>query len=260
MIRLRFRQGRSDVAATVGATMTEHPLPSDGAALLARTAEFGPYFAIPAVAADAGEGVAALVCDEAAVLEFVDRTQAAIAESMACERSRIPLRMAASSFQMGVVSRLLSPVLGAATLGAGVPLLTEASVRWLGSTGHAPRFGVAGLEWAPPSDRAAEAIAASVLASLVGPLTDTLAATVGLSPRISWGNAVSAANGAVTVLAMTRPDLEPAGRALVQDLLTTEPLLGTAHFTDGRFVRRSCCLFYRAPGGGLCQDCVLAAR
>lgn len=240
--------------------MTKHPLPFDGAALLARTAECGPYFAIPAVAAGAGEDVAALVCDEAAVCEYVDRTQAAIAESMACARSRIPLRMAASSFQMGVVSRLLSPVLGAATIGARVPLLTEGSVRWLGSAGHAPRFGVTGLEWARPSDRTAEAIATSVLAALVGPLTDTLAAAVGLSPRISWGNTASAANGAVTVLAMTRPDLEPAGRALVQDLLTTEPLRGTAQITEGRFVRRSCCLFYRAPGGGLCQDCVLAAR
>ncbi|MCV7013487.1 (2Fe-2S)-binding protein [Mycolicibacterium madagascariense] len=240
--------------------MTETPLPFDGAALLTRTAALGPYFALPTVAAGAGQDVAALLADEAVVRDFVDRTRGAIAASMACETGLVPRRMAASSFQMGVVARLLSPVLGAATLGARVPLLTETSVRWLGSDGHAPRFGLAGPHWAPAAERAADAIATSVLACLVGPLTDTLAAAVGLSPRISWGNASSAANGAVTVLAMTRPDLEHAGRALVADLLRTDPLRGTAHVTDGRFVRRSCCLFYRAPGGGLCQDCVLATR
>jgi ferric iron reductase protein FhuF len=244
-------------------TAIPHPPESrpDGADLLARTAELGEYFAIPRLTAGAGEGLAALLLDEATVRDFVDRTQSAIAASTQCAPSRIPLRMAASSFQMGVLARLMSPVVGAAITTGAVPWFTLESVRWRGTTGHSARFGVVDLDWvqAPTPTRAAAAIAASLLASIVGPFNDALAATVSLSPQVSWGNTISAANGAVTVMAMTRPDLEPSGRALVRALLDTEPLRNTADLGDGRFLRRSCCLFYQAPGAGLCGDCVLTA-
>ncbi|MFI1618174.1 (2Fe-2S)-binding protein [Streptomyces lydicus] len=32
---------------------------------------------------------------------------------------------------------------------------------------------------------------------------------------------------------------------------------GTLDPTLPAFARRSCCLYYRVPGGGLCADCVL---
>ncbi|WP_250213408.1 (2Fe-2S)-binding protein [Acrocarpospora catenulata] len=36
-------------------------------------------------------------------------------------------------------------------------------------------------------------------------------------------------------------------------------LRGTGRFAgEPFFVRRSCCLYYRVPGGGTCGDCVLA--
>lgn len=241
--------------------MNGTPARHDGAALLAGTGALGGYFAVAAWDDDRGDELAALISDEATVREFVDRTRSAVAASTGCDPSRIPLRMAASSFQLNVVARLISPAVGAAALYGVVPVFTPTSVRWDAADHHSPRFGTSGLDWvdAPTPLHAAEVISNSLLTNVVGPLHETLRATASLSARVSWGNAISAANGAVTVMAMSRPDLEPAGRALIRALLETETLAGTGHFVGGRFVRHSCCLFYQAPRSGLCQDCVLDA-
>lgn len=79
-----------------------------------------------------------------------------------------------------------------------------------------------------------------------------------LSRKVMWGNVMSAANGAVTVMALSQPQYESRGRELVRALMETENLSGTARFEHNKFVRRSCCLFYLAPNSGLCGDCVLA--
>ena len=241
--------------------MNGTPARHDGAALLAGTAALGGYFDVEAWDDGRGDELAALVSDEATVREFVNRTRSAVAASAGCEPSRIPLRMAASSFQLNVVARLVSPAVGAAALYGVVPVVTRKSVRWEATDHHSPRFGTTGLHWAdaPTPVHAAEVISKSLLTNVVGPLNETLRAAASLSARVSWGNAISAANGAVTVMAMSRPDLEPAGRAVVRALLESETLAGTGHFVGGQFVRHSCCLFYQAPHSGLCQDCVLDA-
>lgn len=241
--------------------MNGTPARHDGAALLAGTAALGGYFAIEAWDDGRGDELAALVSDEATVRQFVDRTRSAVAASTGCDPSRIPLRMAASSFQLNVVARIVSPAVGAAALYGVVPVFTRKSVRWEATDHHSPRFGTTGLDWvdAPTPVRAAELISKSLLTNVVGQLNETLRATASLSARVSWGNTISAANGAVTVMALSRPDLEPAGRAVVRALLDTETLTDTGHFVGERFVRHSCCLFYQAPNSGLCQDCVLDA-
>jgi hypothetical protein len=102
----------------------------------------------------------------------------------------------------------------------------------------------------------ADVIAATVVPALaeLGGHLDRLFA---LSTRVTLGNLASAANGAVTVLGMTRPALLAPGRALVRALVAAGPLAGTGSFTGDRFTRRSCCLYYQAPRSGLCGDCVL---
>lgn len=239
-------------------TMTGTPASSDGTALLSATATLGGYFAISPQGTDEGAPLAALM-DAATLTTFTDRTRSAIAASMACDASRIPRRLAASSFQLNVVSRLISPAIGAAVSAAAVPLFTPESVRWLATEGHSPHFETTDVECAsaPTPIHAAELISDSLLTTIVGPFNEALKASASLSDRVSWGNTISAANGAVTVMAMSRPDLEPSGRALVRALLDIGPLRGTGDFDGGRFVRRSCCLFYQAPSGGLCGDCVL---
>lgn len=238
--------------------MTDSADSSDGPALLSATAALGGYFAIAAQDATEGSHLGALL-NAATLTTFVDRTRSAIATSTSCEPSRIPRRLAASSFQLNVVSRLVSPVLGSAVVSGAVPLFTPDSVRWLRTEGHSPYFEIADVEWAsaPTPVRAAELISDSLLTTIVSPLNEALKTTASLSDRVSWGNTISAANGAVTVMAMSRPDLEQSGRALVRALLDIGPLQDTGDVDGGRFVRRSCCLFYQAPSGGLCGDCVL---
>ena len=238
--------------------MTGTSASSDGTTLLSATATLGGYFAIGAQGADEGSHLATLM-HAATLTTFIDRTRSAIAASTASDASRIPRRLAASSFQLNVVSRLISPVIGATVLGAAVPLFTPESVRWLATEGHSPQFQTVNVECvsAPTPIRAAELISDSLLTTVVGPLNEALKTSASLSDRVSWGNTISAANGAVTVMAMSRPDLEPSGRALVRALLDVGPLRDTGDVDGGRFVRRSCCLFYQAPSGGLCGDCVL---
>lgn len=225
----------------------------------AKTAALGEYFSLPSPAPGTDQPLATLVTDRATVRDFVDRTRSAIATSMRCELADIPLRVAASSFHLNVTSRLISPAIGAAVSFGEVPSLTLDSVRWQATNGHSPKFSAAELEWsrATTPSASAELISTTILATIAAPFIETLRSTVSLSTHVSWGNAISAANGAVTVLAMSRPDLEASGRGVVRALLNTGPLAGAGDFVGTRFVRRSCCLFYQAPTSGLCGDCVL---
>lgn len=234
--------------------------PADRAALLAKTAEIGEYFALAPADGDQWQALP-LLLDDATVVDFVARTRSAIAASTRCEPHDIPVRLAASSFQLSIAARLLSPVVGAASCFGVVPWLTSSSLRWRATSEHSPHFALTDTELvvAPTPEHGAGLISESLLAQVLAPLNDKLNACVSLSPQVTWGNVISAANGAVTVLAMSRPHHEAAGRSLVRALLDTEPLAATATITNGRLVRRSCCLFYQAPRSGLCGDCVLAA-
>jgi ferric iron reductase protein FhuF len=99
----------------------------------------------------------------------------------------------------------------------------------------------------------------------------------GLSGRLAdgllWGNAASALAGALGVLTAARPDLREQAAEVASALLDTGLLRGTGDLrgtgelsgtgdldVSGAglgFRRRSCCLFYRLPGGRLCADCFL---
>ncbi|UQX04305.1 (2Fe-2S)-binding protein [Streptomyces sp. RerS4] len=170
-----------------------------------------------------------------------------------------PDRVAASTAQFGIAARLWSLGLGCAALADRVPDLAVDRVRW--------RLSEAGsLElWLPDPGPGlpAEALGASVLGNLAV-LETRLGAGYGVSPRVLRGNAASAVVGALRVLL----DRFPAERAvtLAADLLSEGgPLAGTGTFVHEEglgvaFVRRSCCLYYRVPGGGFCGDCVLRTR
>jgi hypothetical protein len=229
-----------------------------GAALLRRVAALGEYFVLGSGTGGEWLALPALL-DPATVAEFVGRTRHAIATSAGCAFTEIPLRMAASSFQLGLAARLVSPVIGAAALGGAVPLLTEVSIRWQPTPRHFPRFAAAEPAWAAGTPaQCATVISSTLLSQVFHPLNDAVAAVTALSAKILWGNVASAANGAVTVLAMSQPGRVARGRAVVRALLDTEHLIGAGHFQRGAFTRRSCCLFYLAPKSGLCGDCVLA--
>ncbi|MCF6385742.1 (2Fe-2S)-binding protein [Mycobacterium sp. MBM] len=218
-------------------------------------ARMGGYFALPPAGSDAAQ-YPQLATTES-VTRFVDATRTAIATSVRIPGDRVEARVAASSFHLGVAARLLSPMIAGALCHRAIPVLTADNL-FFTAPDHAPVFAVADVDMrsAPDTASAAHTISAA-LAELFDPLHVSLRNVAALSAHVSTGNLASAANGAVTVLAMTRPDVEPAGRALIAALLAEAPLAGAGRIEHQTFTRRSCCLFYKVPGAGLCGDCVI---
>ncbi|MEV0504296.1 (2Fe-2S)-binding protein, partial [Streptomyces spectabilis] len=52
-----------------------------------------------------------------------------------------------------------------------------------------------------------------------------------------------------------RPDAGQRALALATDLFALPELRSTGTLDGTAFRRRSCCLYYRCPNGGLCGDC-----
>jgi iron complex transport system ATP-binding protein len=171
-------------------------------------------------------------------------------------RTREP-RVAASLFFHAYASRVWSPVL--ASLRDGVVPDLDPAVLWLPCRPGAPvtlRLSAVG-GWAGTG---ADLVATVVLDRLLDPMIRALRRLTPVAPGLLWGNAASALAGALQVLVGHDPSC-PASRAVAAQLLAAGPLAGTGVLSDRHghpaFRRRSCCLYYRVPGGGLCGDCAL---
>lgn len=221
-------------------------------------APLGEFFAMPAAAEGSWMPITSLLSDAATVRDYAYLTRTALASSMGVAAADVPLKAAASSVHLSVAARLLSPVIGAAVCLDAIPLLGSDSLYWQQDSSHRPMLGVADLAWAAVTGpaQAATLITDSLVEGVLRPLSETMRSATALSPQVLWGNVASAANGAVTVLSMSRPGDQRHGRALIAALLSAHPLSGTAEITSGRFMRRNCCLFYQVPGGGYCGDCI----
>jgi FhuF 2Fe-2S C-terminal domain len=81
---------------------------------------------------------------------------------------------------------------------------------------------------------------------------------VKLAAGLLAGNIASALVGAARALLAARPDLRQSIIGITDSLLHTGRLSGSGVLTgELDFTRNSCCLLYRAPGGGKCGDCPL---
>ncbi|MDQ2708537.1 MAG: (2Fe-2S)-binding protein, partial [Actinomycetota bacterium] len=105
----------------------------------------------------------------------------------------------------------------------------------------------------------------AVADALVEPhLAALVAATLAVesvSARVLWGNAGSALAAAGRLVAQARPRAAERALGIVEAVLDTGSMVGTGWFEPGwSFRRRSCCLYYRIPGGGVCGDCVLGTQ
>ncbi|GAA2073805.1 (2Fe-2S)-binding protein [Aeromicrobium halocynthiae] len=157
-------------------------------------------------------------------------------------------RVAASTASLGLFARLLSPALGATLLDLPGPAVD--ALRWRpGTPGTVP---LSATRWT--RDALDE-----TLGRLLLPLVDLLADRHRLSRTVLRGNLASAVDGSLRLAARSRPDLAGAAGALRTRLLH-HPALADAALPGEPFVRRSCCLYYRLPGGGYCGDCVLAPQ
>ncbi|MFE7182587.1 (2Fe-2S)-binding protein [Streptomyces erythrochromogenes] len=220
--------------------------------VLRRLADVGPFFTVAYGQEPPGPGYRPLTALYGGRLEpYVAEVGRRIGSG--------PGRVAASTAQFGIASRLWSIGLGCAALAGRVPDLAADRVWW-----RLPDEGSLQL-WLPePAGRPAEDLGASVLGNLAL-LQTALRERYGVSPTVLRGNAASGLVGALRVLI----DRVPGGAApgLVRDLLAEGgALAGTGAFVHEEglgvaFVRRSCCLYYQVPGGGgLCGDCVLRTR
>ncbi|MFI8912765.1 (2Fe-2S)-binding protein [Streptomyces sp. NPDC053513] len=165
-------------------------------------------------------------------------------------------RVGASVAHLGLVARLWSVALGPAALHGRFPALDPAELFWDGAAVSPDDLWWAGSATRPAT--VAELRAAVQEAHLV-PLHEALRRDGNVSPRLLWGNAGSALAGALRELtrwarAHGRPEAAERAAALVSGLLDHPDLAGTVR--GPRLRRGSCCLYYRAPGGGLCGDCV----
>jgi hypothetical protein len=174
------------------------------------------------------------------------------------ERLRAPeLRIAASVAQQALAARLWSAALGCAALYGRVPDLAPRLLRWDADSGAPDDLWLAEVRPLPAD---AATLAGTVLHGHLEPLTAALVAQYRMSTGLLWGNAASALAGAARELdrwahARGRRDVATRARGLAAELLAHPLLADTGTLTGTAFRRRSCCLYYRVPGGGVCGDC-----
>jgi hypothetical protein len=220
--------------------------------------ELGPFFAVRIHREEPGapwRPVSELVDRPAVLDERVRRVRARLAGDRPAED--VELRVAASVAHLGLVARLVSPVLAVSAVSGELLEPRLRRLRWRAELGAFPLS-------APETTTAADpdALAERVLDGPARQLVEATAA-FSVSPRVLWGNVASAVSGAVSAVADGLPQHAAAARELRRALLEREPLRGTGDVVGGTFRRRSCCLIYRvAPerDGSACGDCVLLAR
>jgi hypothetical protein len=225
--------------------------------LLSALADLGDYFAVAEAAPPATPSLARLYAGDPALDRFIDSVAQALGTS---ER-----RVAGSILVQGVAARLWSPSVASVLLHGRVVTLAPQTTWW------SPRLDAGRLQVRHPSlqpalppgtDPAADALAQAVVQQHLSPLVVAVRRCVSLPVALLWGNASSALVGSLGVLVRARPEYADAGTTLAEALLARPPLAGTGTLTrvpraGPAFVRSSCCLYYRVPGGGLCGDCAL---
>ena len=233
---------------------------SDDAAL-DLAAEVGPFFVLDRWSPDAGWRPLRELVERPDVLD----ERVAAAREMLAERSRVEVdeieeRATASIVFLGLAARLVSPAFACAALADRVPDLQLDALWWQPTVGG---------PWPLARSEASGSEPAGDLADRprrLDPAADRHAGARGIRAYVrpvatgALGNVASSLAGALTMLRTARPD-RATGRddELVGRLLEHGTLAGTGDLDPAgpSFVRRSCCLFYRVPGAGICGDCVL---
>ena len=232
---------------------------SDDAAL-DLAAEVGPFFVLDRWT----PGAAWRPLTELAESPDVLRERVAAARRMLAERSRVEVdeikeRATASIVFLGLAARLVSPAFACAALAEQVPDLRLDTLWWQPVAGGPWPLARSAVDGAASTGGLAEDLDARILRPIVAPVLDNFGRTFALSSQVLWGNVASSLAGALTMLRAARPDRADTATSLVGELLEHGTLAGTGDLDPGApsFVRRSCCLFYRVPGAGICGDCVL---
>ncbi|WP_433275249.1 (2Fe-2S)-binding protein [Pseudonocardia xinjiangensis] len=239
-------------------------------AVLADVAALGPFFT---VATEPAEGVdpswrpfVDLYTDPGPLHERIAYVRRALTPTDASDQ--VDAAVAASIAFQGLAALLVSAPFGAAVLHGELPELTPQALHWRPSAGGPWPLWCSAPETVPVPgpDEAAVALAA-LFAQHLEPLVAAVRAQVRISERVLWGSVASSVAGAKRLVGMQRPQAAERAAEVARRLLAAGRLAGTGELLPPvgpdrywSFRRRSCCLYYRVPGGGLCEDCVLHAR
>lgn len=202
---------------------------SDVTAMLARLAQKGPYFTVGTGPVPAGDWQPTATLRERSVR---NRVVGQVSAALNVDEDRV----AASTLFFGYAARLWSVAAGTRQDDGRCVHLGPDELLWRSVNGSVQLH----LE-APRMGRSARV---EVLDQQLDPCVEAWRDIV--APGLLWGNTTSALLGAARITGDTRSRWVCA---LLDDprlQLTVDPL---------HHRRRSCCLFYRTPGGGVCGDC-----
>lgn len=212
-------------------------------AMLTELSAVSQYFAVgTGPIDDSWRPVQRLYTDTELLDGIVRRVQARIDTS---ER-----RVAASTLFLGFAARLWSVGLGAV---AGYRLLPDLADLLFRETDGQIRLHIEHpVAW--QGDDLESMLADMVLDTHLAPLAAALRRLGPISEKVLRGNSAAALLGAARVFGR-----EP-GRQLARRLCADERLSGAICFDKDRYRRTSCCLYYRTPGSGVCDECVLTTK
>ncbi|MUL84078.1 MULTISPECIES: (2Fe-2S)-binding protein [unclassified Mycolicibacterium] len=162
------------------------------------------------------------------------------------------LRIGASLVQFSHASRLWSPLLACALQYGVLPDLTDLQRHASGTELRLPVPFGGPVDGGGPMVRQLYRL---VITDHLEPLAAGF--RVKMAPRLLYGNAAAALVAAAHDVVRARPDLIDDVLGVTESLLVSGELAGTGHLTGWAFRRRSCCLYYRVPGGSNCGDCAL---
>jgi FhuF 2Fe-2S C-terminal domain len=244
---------------------------TDGAgdvpALFAAVAAIGPFFAVATgPEPPAGGWVSVRSLGRSGDDDPIAARIAAVRDALGTDA-----RVAASTAFQGLAAQLVAPLFAAFVIGGGLPVPAGHLTDGLADVLHWRPGGLGPWLWwpgtggtvAPCSDEEL----GDVLLGLLAPPAAAVRARVRVADRVLSSNVASAVASARRLLAAARPDLALRATAVAERILTVPALTGAAQLLPPEapdlrwtFRRRSCCLYYRVPGGGICGDCVLQDR
>jgi ferric iron reductase protein FhuF len=239
-------------------------------AVLADVSRLGPFFAVTTGSAEVPDAdwrpMLDLRTDPAPLRDRIAHVRGVLGGSAGQD---VDDRVAASIAFQGIAALVVSAPFAAAVLHGVLPQLTSRALHWRATESGPWPLWCPAPEAAPVPDvaAAAAALAPALLEEHLEPLVTAVRAQVPVAERVLWGNAASAVASAKRLVVAQRPEAAERAAAVAQRLLAAGRFAGTGELLPPvdpdrlwSFRRRSCCLYYRVPGGGLCADCVLQAR
>jgi hypothetical protein len=220
---------------------------------VAELAALGPFFEVRnhhrgELPSPPWQSFSTLTDDDEALRRRVGSVRAALAMAGGRQIDDVEPRVAASVAQLGLVARILAPVLAVRTLGLGAVDAHPGALWWEDRLGGPFPLSVC------IGDGDGDVIGPAVVL-----LTARISKLFDVSPQVVWGNVGSAANSAAAMIAKARPDLASVAAASADAVLTDPRIDGGTLRSGPGYRRRSCCLIYRLADdrSAACGDCVL---